>query len=269
MPRMRSAEKASTIKRLALACGFDRAGVARLEPSERGGALLTWLERGAHAGMAYMERRVEARLDPREILEGARSVLCVALQYEPREGAPASGDLWPGVARYAHGRDYHDLMTPALKELAERVATAFPGCGARWYVDTGPVLERELAASAGIGAVGKNTMLLHPEAGSWFLLGELFLTLELEPDPPMADPCGSCTRCLEACPTDALSEPYFLDTPHRGQLFSRSTVQAPSWFNFAGHRPPLPCLTRHDAALTNEHRGQTGVPPIAILEWGR
>ena len=225
---MQGKEKADRIKRWAQEGGFDRAGVARVEPSAQGEPFLAWLGQGAHAEMGYLQRRVEARLSPAEILEGARSVVCVALQYESESGEQAAeGDLPRGVARYARGRDYHDVMTPALKALAERISAAFPGTGARWYVDTGPVLERELAARAGIGAVGKNTMLLHPEAGSWFLLGELFLTLDLAPDPPMAEPCGSCTRCLEACPTGALPRPYFLDSrrcisywtiEHRGDI---------------------------------------------------
>jgi len=107
--------------------------------------------------------------------------------------------------------DYHDLMKHRLEKLADRIRDAFPSCMTRPYVDTGPVLERELASRAGLGAFGKNSMLLSEESGSWFLLGELFLSLELEPDLPIADLCGSCTQCLEACPTGALPEPYRLD----------------------------------------------------------
>lgn len=138
------------------------------------------------------------------------------------------GDLWPRVARYARGRDYHDVMQDRLKDLEARIAAAFPELVSRRYVDTGPVLERELAARAGLGAVGKNTNLLHPEAGSWFLLGELFLSLDLAPDVPLADLCGSCTRCLEACPTGALPEPYHLDS---NRCISYWTIE---------HRGPLP-----------------------------
>ncbi len=220
--------RSEQLKRWAVECGFDRAGAAALEPSEHGEALRAWLERGDHAGMEYMRRRLDARLDPARILPGARSVLCVALQYHPLSGrTDAAGDLWPRVARYARGRDYHDLMGRGLRQLAARIEGAYPGVGWRPYVDTGPVLERELAARAGLGALGKNTNLLHPEGGSWFLLGELFLTLELAPDEPMAEPCGSCSLCLEACPTGALPEPYRLDSrrcisywtiEHRGDL---------------------------------------------------
>jgi epoxyqueuosine reductase len=219
---------AAELKAWAREAGFDRAGVAALEPSADGDFLRRWLARGDQAGMAYLERRVEARLDPRSLLQGARSVLCVALQYRPLAGeVEPTGDLWPRVAAYARGRDYHDLMGRGLERLARRVEAAFPGCRTRPYVDTGPLLERELAARAGLGAVGKNTLLLHPEAGSWFLLGELLLTLDLAPDLPLADLCGSCTRCLAACPTGALAEPYRLDSrrcisywtiEHRGEI---------------------------------------------------
>jgi epoxyqueuosine reductase len=129
-------------------------------------------------------------------------------------------------------------MQERLKSLEARIAEAFPGTVSRRYIDTGPVLERELAARAGLGAVGKNTNLLHPEAGSWFLLGELFLSLDLAPDVPLADLCGSCTRCLEACPTGALPEPYRLDSnrcisywtiEHRGSLPETAREQVGDW----------------------------------------
>jgi epoxyqueuosine reductase len=209
---MDSRATAELLKSWALAAGFDRAGVAALAPAESGEAYLRWLARGDQAGMGYLERRIAARLDPATVLDGARSALCVALQYWPlsKEGEPA-GDLWPRVARYARGRDYHEVMGERLAALAGRVEEAFPGAATRPYVDTGPVLERALGGRAGLGAVGKNTNLLHPEAGSWFLLGELFTTLDLDPDLPLADLCGSCTRCLEACPTGALPEAYRLD----------------------------------------------------------
>jgi epoxyqueuosine reductase len=230
---------AALLKSWALAAGFDRAGVASLAPAESGGAFLRWLARGDQAGMKYLERRVDARLEPAAVLPGARSALCVALQYWPlsKEGEPA-GDLWPRVARYARGRDYHEVMGERLASVARRVEEKFPGAATRPYVDTGPVLERELAARAGLGAVGKNTNLLHPEAGSWFLLGELFTTLDLDPDLPLADLCGSCTRCLDACPTGALPEPYRLDAnrcisywtiEHRGAIPEERRAEMGEW----------------------------------------
>ena len=200
------------IRNWAVEVGFDRAGIASLSASSYSEELRGWLERGEHAEMAYMSRRIELRLDPRDIMPSARSVVCVALQYSPLQGDLCEeGDLWPRVARYAHGTDYHDLMKARLEELAGRVRDAFPDCATRSYVDTGPVLERELAVRAGLGAFGKNTMLLNEESGSWLLLGELFLSLELEPDVAVTDLCGSCTQCLEACPTGALPSAYRLD----------------------------------------------------------
>jgi epoxyqueuosine reductase len=236
---------ADRLKSWALEAGFDRAGVATLAPLEHGEALVRWLERGDQAGMEYLGRRLEARLDPSRIFPGARSVLCVALQYHPlyredgeeRQPEPP-GDLWRRVARYARGQDYHDVMGARLGILEERVRVAFPGCETRRYIDTGPVLERELAARAGLGAVGKNTLLLHPEGGSWFLLGELFLGLDLAPDQPLTDLCGSCTRCLDACPTGALAEPYRLDSnrcisywtiEHRGALPAEARRMVGGW----------------------------------------
>ncbi len=216
----------------ALEAGFDRVGIARVGRSAQGEAFRSWLARGDHAGMEWIARRVERRLDPRRVLEGARSALCVALRYHPLAGDPVTGDsaagettagrdvpdgddLWPRVARYARGRDYHDVMGKRLKALARRVEEGFPGAGARVYVDTGPVLERELAARAGIGVQGKNTNLLDREMGSWFLLGEILLTLDLAPEDgrhePLTDLCGRCTRCLDHCPTGALPEPFRLD----------------------------------------------------------
>jgi epoxyqueuosine reductase len=226
---------AALLKTWALEAGFDRAGVVTLEPAATGEAFVRWIERGDQAGMGYLSRRMEVRLEPATIIPGARSALCVALQYGAEE---PGGDLWPRVARYARGRDYHDVMGERLEALEERILSAFPGTASRRYVDTGPVLERELAARAGLGAVGKNTNLLHPEAGSWFLLGELFLTLDLAPDVPLADLCGSCTRCLEACPTGALPAPYRLDSnrcisywtiEHRGAFPAEAREMVGTW----------------------------------------
>jgi epoxyqueuosine reductase len=225
-------ETTALLKSWAVEAGFDMAGVAALEPSAHGEAFRRWLERGDHAGMEYMARRVELRLEPASVLPGAKSALCVAWRYAPHaDDGVIAGDLWPRVARYARGRDYHDVMGDRLRALGRRVESAFAGVTTRAYVDTGPLLERELAARGGLGAVGKNTMLLHPEHGSYFLLGELLLTLDLAPDLPLADLCGSCTRCLEACPTGALAEPYRLD---RTRCLSYWTIE---------HRGDFPPVT--------------------------
>jgi epoxyqueuosine reductase len=261
-------ERSALLKSWAIAAGFDRAGVASLEPAIHGGAFVRWLARGDLAGMSYLERRLQARLEPAAVLAGARSALCVALQYHPLAGeAEPAGDLWPRVARYARGRDYHDLMGERLRALAARIATAFPDVETRPYVDTGPVLERELAARAGLGAVGKNTNLLHRQAGSWFLLGELFLTLDLAPEAPLADLCGRCTRCLEACPTGALPEPYRLDSrrcisywtiEHRGELPPAAREMVGDWV-FGCDVCQEVCPWNHK--LASAAHAELGLPP--------
>jgi epoxyqueuosine reductase len=210
-----------------LELGFDRAGVAVLDRAEHGEAFARWLDDGHQAGMEYLERRVGHRLDPQRLVAGAKSVLSVALRYWMPQDETIDGDLWPRVARYARGDDYHELMGRRLDALCARIEHEFPGTVTRPYVDTGPVLEREWAARAGLGAVGKNTNLLHPADGSYFLLGEILLGLDLEPDVPLADLCGSCRACLDACPTGALAAPYLLDSrlcisywtiEHRGSI---------------------------------------------------
>jgi epoxyqueuosine reductase len=210
---MDASAAAERIKARARAVGFDAAGIAPLTAAPTGAAYLRWLERGDQAGLGYLERNVELRLDPRGLLPGARSALVVALRYAPLAGEPEPppGDLWPKVARYARGSDYHELVWRRLEEVARFVESEWPATRTRVCCDTAPLLERDLAARAGLGAIGKNTNLLHPELGSYVLLGEMLTTLDLPGDPPLSDLCGSCSRCLDACPTGALPEPWRLD----------------------------------------------------------
>jgi len=212
-----------SVKSLALAQGFDLVAVGPAVPPPHGAALRAWIEAGHAAGMAYLGRRLEERLDPKRVLPGAAAVVCVALNYNQGEPADPS---WRPVARYAWGRDYHDVIGPRLERLAAHLAEA-GGARSRGYVDTGPVLERDLAARAGLGWIGKNTMLLHPALGSWFFIGVLLTTAELIFDQPLADRCGSCRACLDACPTGAFVAPYVLDArrcisyltiEHRGEI---------------------------------------------------
>lgn len=200
------------LERVAGANGFDAVGFTRLAPTEREAEYRAWLERGDHAGMEWLSRNLDRRFDPRRQFEGARSAMVVALRYHPLDNqVEVEGDLWPKVAKYARGRDYHRVIERGLKRCAEALLDAVPGATARWYVDHGPVLERELAARAGLGWVGKHTLLLSRDLGSWFLLGELFTDVGLGESEPVADLCGRCTRCLDACPTGALPQPYRVD----------------------------------------------------------
>jgi epoxyqueuosine reductase len=193
-----------------LELGFDRVAIGPADPPEHGMFFTRWLASG-HAGeMAYLERSREKRLDPRKILPGARSVIVVAQHYY--QGNPPEAESWRPVSRYAWGKDYHAVMTPTLETLLRYLQeVAGPETHGKVYVDTGPVLERDLAARAGLGWIGKNTMLIHPALGSWFFLGIILTTADLARDEPLADRCGDCTACLDACPTEAFMEPYLLD----------------------------------------------------------
>jgi len=196
----------SLIKAQAYGLGFDLAGITTLGRATTAAAFDAWLARGYAGEMSYMARTSEKRTDSRRALDGLRSAVVVAMSYGGRE---PSGP----VARYARGDDYHDVMLERLHALHAwidaRAGAHVPG---KAYVDTGPILERDLARCAGLGWFGKNTMLINPRAGSFFFLGSLLLDLELEADAPFAtDHCGSCTRCLDACPTGALVEPRVLD----------------------------------------------------------
>ncbi len=167
--------------------------------------------------MEYLARNLDERLDVTKKFPWAKSILSVGMAYWQEEATGEAGqdDEKAGrIARYAWGRDYHKVMEKKLIVLEKRLRTQLPadaaGFTARSYVDTGPVLERDLAAAAGLGWIGKHTLLIHPKHGSWFLLGELITSLEMMPDAAMGDHCGTCTRCIEACPTDAIT-PYAVD----------------------------------------------------------
>lgn len=194
------------LKAQALGLGFDLAGIARLGPVATHGAFTDWLANEFHGEMDYLKRGAELRADTTRPEPGMRSAVVVALDYGGKQPAGP-------VARYARGDDYHRLMWDRLDELLtwlrQERGSEIRG---RSYVDTGPILERELARQAGLGWIGKNTMLINPSQGSFFFIGALFLELELEPDVPFGeDHCGSCTRCLEACPTQAFTAPRVMD----------------------------------------------------------
>jgi len=201
------------IRQAAAGMGFDICGIAPpVVPEQDRQRYLLWLQQGLYGEMRYMERH--ERQDLRQLLPSIRSVICVAMVYHT--GHPLSTNCsdpnrgW--ISRYAWGEDYHGILQERLEKLLEELRT-FVNCpfDAKIYVDTGPVLERALAQAAGLGWIGKNTCLIHPNTGSWFFLGEILTSLELEPDQPVTDHCGTCTRCIEACPTGAITQPYVLD----------------------------------------------------------
>lgn len=209
---MEKAERTQIIRALASEQGFDRVGIAPAERLARADYLRRWLAEGQAGEMGYLGRYLDRRVDPSKLLPGAKSVVVTALNYH-HSTPPPPDELPRGrVAMYAWGDDYHEVVKKKLWAtvdlMRERIPEPF---AAKPCVDTSPLLERELAHLAGLGWIGKNTMVLHQDLGSYFFLGEIVTTLELEYDAPATDHCGTCTRCLDACPTDAFPAPYQMD----------------------------------------------------------
>lgn len=208
-----TAKITAQIKAAGKKIGFELVGIAPAGPHDHLGFFRQWLEKGFAGTMEYLARRREDRADPRRLLPGAQSIICCGLHYyhgEPssKEAAQA-GHGW--ISRYAWGDDYHDVVLEKLGVLEDFIRGEIAAeAQLKSYVDTGPILERSYAASAGLGWIGKNTMLINRKVGSYFFLGEILTDLKLIPDTPEPDYCGHCTRCLDACPTAALN-PYELD----------------------------------------------------------
>ena len=217
------------LKQKALEAGFDIAGIAPLEVWKDLDFARKWVEQGYGGEMHYLEN--PKRHDPCRVLPSAQSVICVGLVYNApfpystevaTNSRPPKAQAPPGppheqpiprawISRYAWGQDYHELMRVKLEQLRKAIEDLAPGTETRVYVDTGPVVERAFARYSGIGWTGKNTCLINPSKGSWFFLGVILTSLALDPDLPAPDRCGSCTRCLDACPTGALTNPYVMD----------------------------------------------------------
>jgi len=220
-----SASSREAIRAAGLELGFLQVGFAPAEPPRHADAYLRWLDEGRHGEMAWMARpdSMRRRIDPREALTGCRTIVVCSLGYGSPERAAdgASGGAVDAeghapatalVARYARDRDYHLVFEEKLGTLAAEIRGRFPDADTRPYVDYGPVLERDHAQRAGLGWIGKNTMLIHPALGSWLLLGEILTTADIPPDHAFeADRCGTCERCVEACPTGAITGPRQLD----------------------------------------------------------
>jgi len=203
----------SEILQLAAELGFDACRIAACDGPRHADEFSAWLRDGAAGEMQWMERTEAKRRAPQKVLPGARSVIVFALNYwqgEENTGRQIPESRKTGrIARYAWGDDYHDVIERKLKSIDELLRAH--GGVQKCYVDTGPVLERDFAADAGIGWHGKSTMLINEKLGTWFFLAEIFTTLELTPDPPQHDRCGTCTRCITACPTGAITEAHRLD----------------------------------------------------------
>jgi epoxyqueuosine reductase len=215
------------IKAKALELGFSKVGVAMVGIlGSESVHLKEWLRRGYHASMQWMEESAEKRLDPALVLPDAKSVISLAVNYYTDYSHPE--DTTAGkISRYAWGDDYHLSVPKRIEKLFHSIKTMAPGAECRYYVDTGPVMEKYWAEQTGIGWRGKHTNVISKEYGSWIFLGEIFTTLELEPDSPSEDMCGTCTACLDACPTKAIVEPYLVDSnlcisyltiEHRGEI---------------------------------------------------
>jgi epoxyqueuosine reductase len=222
---------AQTIKREALALGFDAVGISRVDPHGQPSAegtpsvppdpttplphylfsrLAEWLRLGYHGTMAWMTRDPSRRSNPQLVLPGCRSMVSVGMNYYTNHRANEQPGMGR-IARYAWGKDYHTVMIQQLAKLEAKIAALAPGVTTRAYVDTGPIMEKAWAQQAGLGWVGKHSNLVSAEYGSWLLLGEILTTLDLKEDEPATDLCGSCTLCIQACPTGAIVEPYVVD----------------------------------------------------------
>ena len=218
--------------------GFVRVGVAAAGPSPHRQRYQEWLAAGRHGTMSYMARNVARRIDPRNTLAGACSVVVCALPYPDQVPFPADHEPERGkIARYARGRDYHKVMVPRLRSVAEWIRHA--DRWRTWYtVDTGPLLERDWAEAAGVGWIGKNGLVIDAELGSWFLLGVVVTDRDFAPDPPATDHCGTCRACLDACPTDAFVGPRSVDArrcisyltiEHRGEIDATLAPRMERW----------------------------------------
>lgn len=235
---MNKKEITSQIKSAALEVGFDKVGIAGAEPVKTASLLEQWLSLGYHGTMQWMANYFDKRTDPSKLFPDAKSVISVALNYYtpfPIPDDPKNAK----ISRYAWGDDYHDIMKDKLSQLLTKIQTIYPPAEGKYCVDTSPIMDKYWAAQAGIGWQGKNTNVITRDIGSWVFLGEILLNIELEYDIPIADYCGSCNRCIEACPTDAITQPYvvnsskcisYLTIEYRGETFpNRDEEKLDNW----------------------------------------
>jgi epoxyqueuosine reductase len=198
------------IKQTASQLGFSYCGIAKAEfLEEEAPRLEEWLKRGYHGKMSYLENHFDKRLDPSQLVPGAKSVVSLIYNYYPKKKLAENNHV--KIARYAYGEDYHFVIKDKLKEFLERIQKEIGEVQGRVFVDSAPVMERAWAKKSGAGWIGKNSLLLNRSMGSFFFLAELIIDLELEYDGPITDYCGTCTACLDACPTAAIPQPYVVD----------------------------------------------------------
>ena len=228
---------AASVKEKARAVGFSHVGICPAVPDALAGERLrAWLDRGHQASMSWMAARADERCDPSLVLPDARSIISLAFNYFTPD-AHSDEDGTGKISRYAWGDDYHEVVGERARDLTQWLTRRFPGERAVWYVDTGPVMEKAWAARAGIGWIGKHTNVITADRGSWVFLGEIITTIDLPADEPAVDHCGTCTLCIEACPTGAIVEPYVVDS---NRCLSYLTIE---------HRGPV------DPALHGEYEG--------------
>lgn len=200
----------SRVKALAAELGFDDCRIALAKRATHAGDFEAWIEDGRHGEMQWMERNPQRRCDPREVLQGCKAVICLGINYftgsDPFEDGHSKDYR---IAKYAWNEDYHDLIEKKLAEFNSKLVEL--GGVQRYYVDTGPVLERDFATDSGLGWNGKSTVQIHRQFGTWLFLAEILTTLDLAEDQPFGDHCGKCTRCIDACPTQAITAPHQLD----------------------------------------------------------
>ncbi len=233
-----STRLAALIKKQAGELGITFTGISRAgADDDAGNRLDEWLDRGYHASMEWMRKRAGERKNPALVLPSARSVISCALNYytpHRHSGTPGKGK----ISRYAWGDDYHDVLGERMEKLAAYLKTQDPQSDNRWYVDTGPVMDKLWAVRGGIGWLGKHTNVITRTQGSWIFLGTILTSLDLTPDGPIPDFCGSCTRCSDACPTGAIVEPYVVDSArclsyltieHRGAIDEKFHSSFEGW----------------------------------------
>ena len=231
---MTRTEASQIVKRLAKEQGFDACGISAagfLEEEATG--LEKWLKAGYHGTMSWMENHFDARLDPRKLVPGSKSVISVTLNYFPEE---IQEEGTPKISKYAYGRDYHKVVRGKLKRMLQGIQAEIGEVEGRGFVDSAPVMDRAWARKSGLGWIGKHSLLLSKGAGSFFFIGALIVDLELEPDGPTTDHCGTCTACIDACPTEAIIAPTVVDS---NKCISYLTIE-------------------YKEALPNEYQGENG-----------